>query len=160
MRHNPWCMSGSLAPSGGEKFPGIPGACAPEIFRIVGKGLISRAKLFGFHIYAFRYRWLLKNTWDSNHIRFACSYASLCYQMTMLFDSVLEQIIQTKVFLCFQLGKTGGGYRHCRMLHNSLANGVPAYLKKPFCLLLNCAKRVLNYIISSALISLIATNFI
>ena len=31
--HVPWCMSGSLAPSGGENVPGIPGACAPAIFR-------------------------------------------------------------------------------------------------------------------------------
>ena len=32
--HVPWCMSGSLEPDGGENVPGIPGACAPAIFRI------------------------------------------------------------------------------------------------------------------------------
>ena len=32
--HVPWCMSGSLAPGGGENAPGIPGACALAIFRI------------------------------------------------------------------------------------------------------------------------------
>ena len=32
--HVPWCMSGSLALGGGENVPGIPGACAPAIFRI------------------------------------------------------------------------------------------------------------------------------
>ena len=32
--HVPWCMSGSLASGGGENVPGIPGACAPAIFRI------------------------------------------------------------------------------------------------------------------------------
>ena len=32
--HVPWCMSGSLVPDGGENVPGIPGACAPAIFRI------------------------------------------------------------------------------------------------------------------------------
>ena len=32
--HVPWCMSGSLASGGGQKVPGIPGACAPAIFRI------------------------------------------------------------------------------------------------------------------------------
>ena len=30
----PWCMSGSLAFCGGENVPGIPGPCAPAIFRI------------------------------------------------------------------------------------------------------------------------------
>ena len=32
--HVPWCMSGSPAPGGGWNVPGIPGACAPAIFRI------------------------------------------------------------------------------------------------------------------------------
>ena len=32
--HVSWCMSGSLASGGGENVPGIPGACAPAIFRI------------------------------------------------------------------------------------------------------------------------------
>ena len=32
--HVLWCMSGSLASGGGESVPGIPGACAPAIFRI------------------------------------------------------------------------------------------------------------------------------
>ena len=32
--HVPWCMSGSLTCGGGEKVPGIPGACAPVILRI------------------------------------------------------------------------------------------------------------------------------
>ena len=32
--HVPWCMSGSLTRGGGENVPGIPGACAPAIFRI------------------------------------------------------------------------------------------------------------------------------
>ena len=32
--HVPWCMSGSLASGGGENVPGIPGVCAPAIFRI------------------------------------------------------------------------------------------------------------------------------
>ena len=32
--HVPWCMSGSLAPGGGENVPGIPGAYTPAIFRI------------------------------------------------------------------------------------------------------------------------------
>ena len=32
--HVPWCMSGSLAPGGGENVPGNPGACAPAVFRI------------------------------------------------------------------------------------------------------------------------------
>ena len=32
--HVPWCMSGSFATGGEEDGPGIPGACAPAIFRI------------------------------------------------------------------------------------------------------------------------------
>ena len=32
--HVPWSMSGSLTRGGGENVPGIPGACAPAIFRI------------------------------------------------------------------------------------------------------------------------------
>ena len=32
--HVPWCMSGSLTCGGGENVPGIPGACAPAIWRI------------------------------------------------------------------------------------------------------------------------------
>ena len=32
--HVPWCMLGSLTRGGGEKVPGIPGACAPAILRI------------------------------------------------------------------------------------------------------------------------------
>ena len=33
--HVPWCMSGSLTRGGGESVPGIPGACAPAILRIL-----------------------------------------------------------------------------------------------------------------------------
>ena len=32
--HVPWCMSGLLTRGGGENVPGIPGACAPAIWRI------------------------------------------------------------------------------------------------------------------------------
>ena len=32
--HVPWCMSGSLTSGGGEKVPGIPGACATRNLRI------------------------------------------------------------------------------------------------------------------------------
>ena len=32
--HVPWCMSGLLTCGGGENVPGIPGACAPAIWRI------------------------------------------------------------------------------------------------------------------------------
>ena len=32
--HVPWCMSESPVTDGGENVPGIPGACAPAIFRI------------------------------------------------------------------------------------------------------------------------------
>ena len=32
--HVPWWMPESLVPDGGENVPGIPGACAPAIFRI------------------------------------------------------------------------------------------------------------------------------
>ena len=32
--HVPWCMSGLLTCDGGENVPGIPGACAPAIWRI------------------------------------------------------------------------------------------------------------------------------
>ena len=31
----PWCMSGALSIGGGENVSGIPGACAPAIFRIL-----------------------------------------------------------------------------------------------------------------------------
>ena len=33
--HVPWCMSGSLTRGGGENVPGIPGAWAPAILRIL-----------------------------------------------------------------------------------------------------------------------------
>ena len=33
--HVPWCMSGSLTCGNGENVPGIPGACAPTILRIL-----------------------------------------------------------------------------------------------------------------------------
>ena len=33
--HEPWCMSGSLTRGGWENVPGIPGACAPAILRIL-----------------------------------------------------------------------------------------------------------------------------
>ena len=33
--HVPWCMSGSLTCGDGENVPGIPGACAPAILRIL-----------------------------------------------------------------------------------------------------------------------------
>ena len=33
--HVPWCISGSLIRSDGENVPGIPGACAPVILRIL-----------------------------------------------------------------------------------------------------------------------------
>ena len=39
--HVPWCMSGSLASGGGENVPGIPGACAPAIFRIWQEAHVS-----------------------------------------------------------------------------------------------------------------------
>ena len=32
--HVPWCMLASLASGGGENVPGIPGTCAPAIFRV------------------------------------------------------------------------------------------------------------------------------
>ena len=36
--HVPWCMSGSLTRSGGENFPGIPGACATRNFTYLVRG--------------------------------------------------------------------------------------------------------------------------
>ena len=49
--HMPWCMSGSLASGGGENDPGIPGACAPAIFRIwqEAHGSDSRLIQSGWH---------------------------------------------------------------------------------------------------------------
>ena len=36
--HVPWCMSGSLAPRGGENVPSIPGACATRNFTYLARG--------------------------------------------------------------------------------------------------------------------------
>ena len=37
--HVPWCMSGSRTRGGGENVPGIPGACAHAILRILQEAL-------------------------------------------------------------------------------------------------------------------------
>ena len=36
--HLPWCMSGSQTRGGGEKVPGIPGACATRKFTYLARG--------------------------------------------------------------------------------------------------------------------------
>ena len=58
--HVPWCMSGSLAPGGGENVPGIPGACALAIFRIwqeahgtIGNYLETPLREWSFIFYTF-----------------------------------------------------------------------------------------------------------
>ena len=42
--HVPWCMSGLLTRGGGENVPGIPGACAPAIWRIWQEAHSARLK--------------------------------------------------------------------------------------------------------------------
>ena len=39
--HVPWCMSGSLAPRGGENVPSIPGACATRNFTYLARGPLN-----------------------------------------------------------------------------------------------------------------------
>ena len=51
--HVPWCMSVSLASGGGDNVPGIPGACAPAIFRIWQEAhdLVPFNSLWGWYMY-------------------------------------------------------------------------------------------------------------
>ena len=66
--HVPWCMSGSLTCGDGENVPGIPGACAPAILRILQEAHGVEPSLFGVwspwctrHFSANRY-WYVKCT--------------------------------------------------------------------------------------------------
>ena len=43
--HVPWCMSGSLTCGGRENDPGIPGACAPAILRILQEAHAKRLSM-------------------------------------------------------------------------------------------------------------------
>ena len=45
MPHVSWCMSGSLTRDGGERVPGIPGACTTRTFAYLVRGLCVRIVL-------------------------------------------------------------------------------------------------------------------
>ena len=46
--HEPWCMSGSLTLGGGEKVPGIPGACASRNFPYLIRGSCGHRSVVAF----------------------------------------------------------------------------------------------------------------
>ena len=90
--HVPWCMSGSLTRAGGEKVPGIPGACVTRNFTYLTRGpcAVSDPQWRSFHE-DIKYckkvnEKLAKHVWNS-----------YCYQPKIIFN-YLDQLSPVSEF--------------------------------------------------------------